>query len=117
PGVVRLAAGGWIERGAIEVDPPTVIGTVYDPCLEVGQIGVRVVEALGHRECLSWAIRRGKSSAPRCPDGSAHRRSGCRVSSPRAWPWGLRVKRSWRFAVRGRRGRLGAEHERQPNED
>ena len=47
-GVERLAAGGGIERGAVEVDPPAVVRAVDDGGVELGQVGVGVVQALGH---------------------------------------------------------------------
>ena len=47
-GVVRLAAGGGIEGGAVEIDPAAVLGPVHDGGVEVAEVGVGVVQALGH---------------------------------------------------------------------
>ena len=48
PGVVRLAARGGIEGGAVEVYSAAAVGTVHDGGVEVAQVGVGVVEAEGH---------------------------------------------------------------------
>src|SRR6185437_5466210 len=47
-GVEGLAAGGGIERCAVEVDGATVVRALDDPCVEVAEVGVRVVETVGH---------------------------------------------------------------------
>ena len=47
-GVERLAAGGGVEGGAVEVDPAAGVGASYDGGVEGGEVGVGVVEAVGH---------------------------------------------------------------------
>ena len=48
PGVEGLAAGGRVEGGAVEIDPPPIVRTVDDVGLELAEVGVGVVETLGH---------------------------------------------------------------------
>jgi len=47
-GVERLAPGGGVEGGAVEIDPAAGVGTGCDGGVEGGEIGVGVVEAGGH---------------------------------------------------------------------
>ena len=49
PQVVRLAARRGIERRAVEVDPPAAVVAAGDASPESGEIGVGVIQALGHR--------------------------------------------------------------------
>ena len=48
PGVERLAAGGGVEGGAIEVDSSAVVAPLDHRGVEGGEVGVGVVEAAGH---------------------------------------------------------------------
>jgi hypothetical protein len=45
--IVGLPAGSWIERGLIEVDTPAFVRDGYDTSVEAGEVGIRVVQALG----------------------------------------------------------------------
>src|SRR5713101_1384365 len=48
PGVEGLPARGGIECRAIQVDAPPVFGRLHDACLELPEIAVVIVKALGH---------------------------------------------------------------------
>ena len=55
-GVERLATGGGIESGAVEVDAAAVLGPLHDGGLERGQVRVMVVDALGHPRNCTWHL-------------------------------------------------------------
>ena len=67
-GIEGLAAGGGVERGAVEVDGAAVVGAVEDTGGEFAEVGVGVVEALGHgriiaercaqHDCARWRVAR-----------------------------------------------------------
>src|SRR4051812_5086111 len=46
--VERLATGGRVKGGAIQVDPSAVIALVDDRRLELAEVGIGVVEPFGH---------------------------------------------------------------------
>jgi hypothetical protein len=54
-GIEGLPAGGGIECGALEVDPPAVVRAIHHGRVEVDQISIAVVEALGH----AFSVTRG----------------------------------------------------------
>jgi hypothetical protein len=62
-GIMGLAAGGGVEGGPIEVDPAAVVRARDDGGVEVAEVGVGIVEAVGH----GWRI-----------GGKAERRNGGR---------------------------------------
>src|SRR5690606_5661485 len=57
--VVRLPAGGGVERGAIQVDAPSVCGHLRHVRVERAEVGVVVVESRGHdgREYIARGLR------------------------------------------------------------
>jgi hypothetical protein len=59
--VVRLPPGGGVERGAVEVDPAAAVGPVHHRGLELAEVGVAVIEAVGHGERMGarGATRKG----------------------------------------------------------
>jgi hypothetical protein len=68
-GVVRLAAGGRVERGLVE-DDCFARAMVFDRRnhgLELGQVGISVVEALGHSRFLRTALASAAARTRRPP--------------------------------------------------
>jgi hypothetical protein len=48
PGVEWLPTGGGVKSGAIEVNPPPLVTSLHDRGLEVAQVGIGIIESLGH---------------------------------------------------------------------
>jgi hypothetical protein len=46
--VVRLAAGGWIESGTVELDAAAAVRAFDNRRVKRAEIGVGVVETFGH---------------------------------------------------------------------
>ena len=47
--IVRLAAGSRVEGGAVQINAAAVVGGLDYGSLKFGEIGIGVVEALGHQ--------------------------------------------------------------------
>jgi hypothetical protein len=50
PGIERLPSGGGIKSGAVEVNPPAFFTSLDNGGLKVAQVGIGIIESLGHEE-------------------------------------------------------------------
>jgi len=57
-GIERLAPGAGVKSGAVEVDGEAVGGAVDDASGEAVEVGIGVVKAFGHDDCIVANVRR-----------------------------------------------------------
>ena len=68
--IVRLAAGGGIERGAVQRQPQAIVRAMTNAGGEVPEVGVVIVKSVGQTATLAHALCNVRSAGTRKSNGA-----------------------------------------------